>query len=172
MKQETSTKTRKASSLSQSKLPFGSTSSRPSKSSSSGTSKADILISIKPVHMNNIVERKKNHEFRKYLISNTVERMWFYVSSPDSTLRYIATIGHGKSPGEIEDEEGLGNADFNAGLKVSKYGYEIKELYQLNEPLALTEMKERYGASCPQRFSYVSEKMIGSIVLEEQIRLF
>jgi predicted transcriptional regulator len=97
-----------------------------------------------------------------------------YVSSPDQTLRYIATISHGKSPGEIEVEDGMGNADFNAGLKrdVAAYAYEIKELYQLNEPLALTEMQERYGATLPQRFSYVSEKMVGNIVLEDQIRLF
>lgn len=175
MKQETSTQTRKnAASLSQPTLPFGSTRSRPSKSSSSATSKADILISIKPVYMNYIVERTKNHEFRKYLISNTVQRMWLYVSSPDQTLRYIATISHGKSPGEIEVEDGMGNADFNAGLKkaVAAYAYEIKELYQLKEPLALTEMQERYGATFPQRFSYVSAKMIEEIVLEDQIRLF
>jgi predicted transcriptional regulator len=96
------------------------------------------------------------------------------VSSPDQTLRYIATISHGKSPGEIEVEDGMGNADFNAGLKkaVAAYAYEIKELYQLKEPLALTEMQARYGASFPQRFSYVSAKMIKEIVLEDQIRLF
>ena len=95
------------------------------------------------------------------------------MSSPDQTLRYIATISHGKSPGEIEVEDGMGNADFNAGLKgAAVYGYEIKELYQLNEPLALTEMQKRYGATFPQRFSYMSEKMIGDIVLEDQIRLF
>jgi len=122
--------------------------------------------------MNHIVERTKNHEFRKYLISNTVQRMWLYVSSPDQTLRYIATISHGKSPGEIKVENGMGNADFNAGLKESIAAYEIKELYQLKEPLALTEMQAKYGATFPQRFSYVSAKMIKEIVLEDQIRLF
>ena len=94
------------------------------------------------------------------------------MSSPDQTLRYIATISHGKSPGEIEVEDGMGNADFNAGLKKAAYAYEIKELYQLKEPLALTEMQARYGATFPQRFSYVSAKMIEEIVLEDQIRLF
>ena len=94
------------------------------------------------------------------------------MSSPDQTLRYIATISHGKSPGEIEVEDGMGNADFNAGLKKAIAAYEIKELYQLKEPLALTEMQARYGATFPQRFSYVSAKMIEEIVLEDQIRLF
>ncbi|KAF8887858.1 hypothetical protein CPB84DRAFT_1684550 [Gymnopilus junonius] len=151
---------REASPSSQSKLSFGSGRSRASKSSSSAISKTDILISIKPVYMNYIIQRTKNHEFRKYLISKTVERMWLYVSSPDQTLRYIATISHGKSPGEIEVEDGMGNADFNAGLKkgLAAYAYEIKELYQLNEPLALAEMQKRYGMTFPQRFSYVAEK--------------
>ena len=94
------------------------------------------------------------------------------MSSPDQTLRYVATISHGKLPGEIELEDGMGNADFNAGLKQAPYAYEIKELYQLKEPLALTEMQTRYGATFPQRFSYVSAKMIEEIVLEDQIRLF
>lgn len=96
------------------------------------------------------------------------------MSSPDQTLRYIATISRGKSPGEIELEDGMGNADFNEGLKkaIATYAYEIKELYQLKEPLPLTEMQGRYGATFPQRFSYVPEKMIGDIVLEDQIRLF
>ena len=76
MKQETSRKVE----LVQSTLPFGSTrTSRASGKSSSSVlppSKEDILISIKPIHMNNIVERTKNHEFRKYFINKTVQRMW------------------------------------------------------------------------------------------------
>ena len=34
-------------------------------------------------------------------------------------MRYIATISNGKSRGEVELEDGIGNADFNAGLKKS-----------------------------------------------------
>jgi hypothetical protein len=75
-------------------------------------------------------------------------------------------------PGEIEREDGMGNADFNAGLKKAAYAYEIKELYQLKEPLALTEMQQKYGATFPQRFSYAPKNMIADIVLEDQIRLF
>ncbi|PPQ73746.1 hypothetical protein CVT26_011866 [Gymnopilus dilepis] len=161
----------------QSRLPFGPTNGRVAKatassSSSSAKAKTDILISIKPVFMNAIVQREKNHEFRKYLISHEVQRMWLYVSSPDQTLRYIATVSKGKRPGEVESEDGMGNADFNAGLKESKYAYEIKELYELKEPLSLASMKARYGETFPQRFSYVSTRMKEGIVLEDQIRLF
>ena len=94
------------------------------------------------------------------------------MTAPDRTLRYIATISHGKKPGEVEQEDGIGNADFNTGLKASIAAYEIKELYQLKEPLSLAEMQKRYGAAEPQRYIYVPGKMVRNIVLEDQIRLF
>ena len=96
------------------------------------------------------------------------------MSSPDQTLRYIATISHGKRPGEIQPAllDGIGNAEFNAGKKDEGFAYEIEELYELKEPLSLKAMQERYGATFPQRFSYVMDSMIQDIVLEDQIRLF
>jgi DNA invertase Pin-like site-specific DNA recombinase len=39
--------------------------------------KTDIAISIKTQHMENIVSRVKNHEFRKYNVSTNIERMWY-----------------------------------------------------------------------------------------------
>ena len=96
------------------------------------------------------------------------------MSSPDQTLRYIATISHGKRPGEIQPAllDGTGNADFNAGKNDGDFAYEIEELYELKEPLSLKAMQERYGATFPQRFSYVTDSMIQDIVLEDQTRLF
>ena len=41
------------------------------------TVKTDIVISIKTQHMENIISRVKNHEFRKYNISTNIERMWY-----------------------------------------------------------------------------------------------
>ncbi|KAJ7762419.1 hypothetical protein DFH07DRAFT_739468 [Mycena maculata] len=138
--------------------------------------KKDILISIKQPHMNNIVSRAKNHEFRKYLIARTVERMWLYVSNPDQTLRYIAVISQGKVPGEIENEEGIGNADFNkaarGGLGVASHAYEILHLYKLRLPLKINVLTERYGISPPQRYAYAPKQLLDDIPLEEQEMLF
>jgi predicted transcriptional regulator len=163
------------------------------RSSSTRTSKEDILISIKPVYMDYIVLRTKDHEFRKYLISHSVQRMWcasfpfrlphpaahlrwtcfrLYVSSPVQTLKYIAVIGYGKKPGEIAVEDGMGNADFNARSEDAAYAYEIKELYELREPLPLAHMQSKYGATFPQRFAYVQQAMLDDIGVQEQIRLF
>ncbi|KAK7054267.1 hypothetical protein R3P38DRAFT_3171879 [Favolaschia claudopus] len=136
--------------------------------------KSDILISIMPLYMNRIVERTKDHEFRGYLIPKAVSRMWLYVSSPEQTLKYIAVVSHGKCPGEIENQDGIGNADFNAGAGVAcrAYAYEIRELYELLEPLPLKQMQSQYGVSFPQRYTYVLQRMIDDIVLEDQKRLF
>ncbi|KAJ7455911.1 hypothetical protein B0H11DRAFT_228944 [Mycena galericulata] len=138
--------------------------------------KKDILISIKEPHMNNIVSRAKNHEFRKYLISRTVERMWLYVSSPDQTLRYIAVVSQGKVPGEITHENGLGNADFNNGtqatLGVASHAYEIMHLYKLRLPLPISVLTERYAISPPQRYVYAPKQLLDDIPLEDQETLF
>lgn len=39
---------------------------------------------------------------------------------------------------------GIGNAEFNAGLKESKYGYPVMELYELVHLVATAEMKSRW----------------------------
>lgn len=56
----------------------------------------------------------------------------------------LASIRH--TPGSVPAEPfGIGNAEFNAGLKESKYGYPILELFELVQPVTLVEMKSRWG---------------------------
>lgn len=55
-----------------------------------------------------------------------------------------ATTRH--EPGSVPTEPfGIGNEDFNAGKKESKYGYPILELYELVRPVNLSEMKAQWG---------------------------
>jgi hypothetical protein len=54
-----------------------------SKSKSAGPTASDrmltdVLLSIKPVHLANLVSRQKNHEYRKYRLRDGVTRLWFY----------------------------------------------------------------------------------------------
>ncbi|KAG6822023.1 hypothetical protein H0H92_015609, partial [Tricholoma furcatifolium] len=78
---------------------------------------------------------------------------------------------HGKSPGEIEDEKGLGNANFNK-KEPGAYAYEVQELYQLHQPLPLAEMQQKYGVSFPQRYVYIPDTLARDVVVEDQLRLF
>jgi len=51
------------------------------------------------------------------------------------------------------EPEGIGNEDFNAGLKQSKYGYPILELYALVRPVTLREMEDQWGLDVhPRRY--------------------
>lgn len=52
---------------------------------------------------------------------------------------------------------GIGNAEFNAGLKDSKYGYPILQLYEFIQPVTLVEMKNQWGmGGAPIGWRYVS----------------
>lgn len=86
----------------------------------------------------------------------------------------MAVISQGKVPGSIEIEDGVGNAAFNAGLKkdTASYAYEIKELFQLREPIPLASMQRDYGTTFPQRFAYANQSLVDAFVLADQIRLF
>ncbi|KZO96915.1 hypothetical protein CALVIDRAFT_563551 [Calocera viscosa TUFC12733] len=134
------------------------------------TSKADILISIKPEYMARIVTREKDHEFRNYLIAPTVERMWFYVSSPEQTLRYIAIVSAAKTPGSLTTS-GLGSAQFNAG-QYATHAYEILHLYRLTRPLHASKLKEEFGIGPPRKYVFLKRKLGAVFPLEEQERIF
>lgn len=59
-----------------------------------------------------------------------------------------------------EEPFGIGNSDFNAGLKESTHGYRILELYELVPPVTLTEMKSQWGiASAPMGWRYVPKSL-------------
>ncbi|EHK96384.1 hypothetical protein M7I_7883 [Glarea lozoyensis 74030] len=115
------------------------------------TLRTDILISIYPNHVANMLTRQKTHEFRKYLIPPTVSRIWIYETAPVSAIRYCAVIEPGIQPGELpaDDLEGLNNRIFNDGETLkpggsgSRYAYRIAELYRLGSEVSLEELRER-----------------------------
>lgn len=70
-----------------------------------------------------------------------------------------ANVRH--TPGEVPTEPfSIGNDDFNAGRKESKYGYPVLELYALVKPVKLAEMKSRWGmGGAPMGWRYVAADM-------------
>lgn len=64
------------------------------------------------------------------------------------------------APGHVPEEpHGIGNSEFNAGLKKSKYGYPIHALYKLLRPVALEEMKASWNLSAPMGWSYIKRDL-------------
>jgi len=136
------------------------------------TSHADIFMSIKPEHITNIASRLKNHEYRRYLLPSSVHRIWFYTSAPISSIHYVARISRGKVPGKVPEDGGIGNEEFNAG-KVSKYGYEILELWKLERPISLQHAKaEGYLRGPPQKYCWVPQVVVEDFPLAGQNHVF
>jgi len=81
----------------------------------------DVVMSIKPNFVKLIQEKKKNYEFRKYIPKLGIYRLWIYTTSPVCILEYVAEIDNIVEYPESVIGNGVGNEDFNNGLKKSKY---------------------------------------------------
>ncbi|OJD11360.1 hypothetical protein AJ78_07852 [Emergomyces pasteurianus Ep9510] len=136
------------------------------------TGNKDIFMSIKPEHIDNIATRAKNHEYRRYLLPSSVRRIWFYTTRPISRIEYVAHISRGKVPGEVKEDGGIGNADFNAGKKVSKYGYEILDLWRLKQPISLkAAISKGFLQGPPQKYCWVPLALLDSCPMDTQDHL-
>ncbi|KAI9809972.1 MAG: hypothetical protein M1826_003807 [Phylliscum demangeonii] len=127
----------------------------------------DVVLSIHPPHVANIISRTKNHEFRRYLLPSTVRRLWIYVTRPISAIRYVAIISAGKSPGQLgrDNLSGLRNAEFESGeltkAGLATFAYEILELHQLMPSLRLEEAKSmQWLKGPPQKYNFAKRQMV------------
>ncbi|KAI1424051.1 hypothetical protein F5Y12DRAFT_494970 [Xylaria sp. FL1777] len=137
------------------------------------TPHSDIMVSLHPEHIARIVDRTKNHEFRVWKIPQQVSRVWVYITKPESQLRYMCLFSEPKTPGEIEDENGIGNAEFNQGKKTAKFAYEILQVYELNNPVSLDEMKRKgWVAGAPQKYTYIPPAVVGELTANLRCALF
>lgn len=116
--------------------------------------KKAIYLSIKPKFTKKIETGEKDYEFRKYIPKKEIDTLFVYETVPTCQLKYIIELGNiVEYPNKI-NELGYGNADFNAGLKQSKYAYEIKHVDLLENPICLKDLKDIYGFAPPQSYAY------------------
>ncbi|KAI1758392.1 hypothetical protein F4782DRAFT_477937 [Xylaria castorea] len=137
------------------------------------TPHSDIMVSLHPEHIARIVDRTKNHEFRAWKIPQQVSRIWVYITRPECELRYMCRFSEPKMPGEIEDEKGVGNVEFNQGKKTAKFAYEILQVYELNNPVSLDEMKRKgWVKGAPQKYTYIPPAVVGELTANLRCALF
>ncbi|PIL33787.1 hypothetical protein GSI_04412 [Ganoderma sinense ZZ0214-1] len=132
----------------------------------------DVILCIKPEFTKLIAERRKNHEYRKYKLKDSVTHLWLYETAPTSAITYVMTTTTPKVPGEVNDPTGVGNDDFDQGLKESKYGYPVVELFRLKTPLTTSQLKERFDIATPQGWRYATRKLVEELPLTEMKRVF
>lgn len=137
------------------------------------TDRSDIIVSVDHEQAEQIVEGLKSHEFRDYRIPQTVGRIWIYITQPVCALKYMATISGAKQPGEISHEDqGVGNDEFNEG-KGLKFAYELKQVYQLNNPVSLARMRENgWVEEAPAKYVYVPPAVLGELMANLRRALF
>ncbi|TGJ88249.1 hypothetical protein E0Z10_g583 [Xylaria hypoxylon] len=137
------------------------------------TPHSDIMVSLHPEHIGRIMNRTKNHEFRVWKIPQQVSRVWVYITRPQSELRYMCLFGEPKTPGEIQNAKGIGNMEFNQGKMAAKFAYEVLQVYELNNPVSLDEMKRKgWVAGPPQKYTYIPPAVVGELTSNLRCALF
>ncbi len=139
---------------------------------------SDALLPMQQPYMSQIVDGTKTYEFRKYLIRPEVKRVWFYLTKPDSCIKYVCEISPARTRDEDDAplaEDGLGNREFNTRHRDWKgydYAYKILSVYELRHAISLSEMKSTYGMKCaPRGLVFVPEMIKQSVIWNEQERL-
>ncbi|KAK4178429.1 hypothetical protein QBC36DRAFT_324958 [Triangularia setosa] len=130
------------------------------------TDRSDIVISIDPDILKEIIEGRRDHEFREYKFPPQVLRLWTFATYPAEEVKYMAVIGPPKQPGEIDGESGYnGNAEFNRGETKFKFAYELVQVYRLNNPVPLEDMEEHgLGKGAPVRWKYLAPAVVGHLM--------
>ncbi|RKF63215.1 hypothetical protein OnM2_027082 [Erysiphe neolycopersici] len=108
------------------------------------TSESDIFLSIDPQRVIEILNRVRNHETRRYKLPPPVCRVWLYERHPVCAVKYMAEISSPKFPGDIMNEDGKGNKEFNSRKSAGSWcAYEILQMYELSDPLTLEDLKSK-----------------------------
>lgn len=142
------------------------------------TTPADAILPMTNDCMQQIVRGEKTYEFRRYLISPSIKRIWFYLNAPLSHVGYICEIesARTRNPGdEPLPEDGLGNKEYNSHHKDRDrydFAYRVKGVWRIREPITLAVMKEKFGIKiAPRGLIYVPPKMALEVPWEDQERV-
>jgi predicted transcriptional regulator len=112
-----------------------------------------VFMSIKEIHINRILNKTKNHEFRTKKPNNKFEYIIVYVPTPLKEIKYILRV---KEPIATPNKiliDGCGNQTFNEENK-EKYAYPIENVYEIKQPIGLVDLREKFNFTAPQSFAY------------------
>src|ERR1700761_2474583 len=102
-------------------------------------------------YMQRIVRKEKTYEFRRYKISPSVKRIWFYLNAPRSAIAYVCEIDPARTRNAGDSplpEDGIGNYEFNIRHRDWErydYAYRVWSVRVLVKPIDLRTMRERYN---------------------------
>lgn len=137
--------------------------------------RSDMILPMRDLYMQQIIEGVKNYEFRKYNMPG-VQRIWFYRTAPHSAITHICPVNEAvtREDGSLP-EDGLGNKEYNEGhpdYEGWDYAYRINEVYQINTAITLEMMKNEHGMKgAPQSRMRVPVSMKAQYRLEDQTKI-
>jgi predicted transcriptional regulator len=128
--------------------------------------------------MQQIVTGEKTYEFRKYCLEQSVKRIWFYSTAPQSSIEYVCDILPAKTrnPGDLPlEEDGIGNREFNTRHKDWEgynFAYKILSVYKIENPITLNDLKNNHGmSSAPRGLVYAPSSLLESVEWQNQSKL-
>ncbi|UNL87099.1 hypothetical protein IE339_01385 [Priestia koreensis] len=123
----------------------------------------DVLISIKPVYVNEIRLGKKKYEFRKRVFKKNVKNIYIYESAPvKKIIGFFPYTGYlSDTPSVLWEEcqpySGIGKSSFFQYFKEKSVGYAIKvdSFQPLDPPLDPKDVFNTFTA--PQSYMYIAK---------------
>lgn len=112
-----------------------------------------VFMSIKEIHMNRILSKIKNHEFRTKKPKNNFDYIIVYVPTPIKELKYVLKVKQPVATPNKINIDGYGNKEFN-NARTEKYAYPIESVYEINKPIKLDILKQEFNFTALQSFAY------------------
>lgn len=135
----------------------------------------DVILPMQDPYMAQIIDSRKNYEFRKYFLKPSVKGIWFYRTAPRSSITHICETqpARTRNPGDTPlEEDGLGNAEYNKRDKDwdgYDFAYYMLTVYELRRPISLKQMRGKYGfKSAPRGFIYLPTSISDDIDWKKQ----
>ncbi|RJE18503.1 hypothetical protein PHISCL_09156 [Aspergillus sclerotialis] len=135
----------------------------------------DVILPMQDPYIAQIIDGRKNYEFRKYCLKSSVERIWFYRTAPHSSITHICETqpARTRKPGDTPlEEDGLGNAEYNRrdnDWDGYDFAYYMLTVYELRDPISLKQMKNKYGfKSAPRGLVYLPKSISDDVDWKQQ----
>ena len=106
-----------------------------------------MVLYIKPEFVPLILNKTKNHEFRKYRLDDSVKRLWLFENGVGITT--VLSVGKALEVGKVKENSGIGNKEFNEGFKELKFTYPIYGAYKIRDTITNKIAKEVFDHTLP-----------------------
>lgn len=122
-----------------------------------------VVLPIKPVYAEKILNGTKKYEYRKTIFNDKVTRVYIYESAPVSkivgafSVKSIVTNSIAELWNETKEYSGISKEFYSNYFKGKKYGFaiEVDKVIKFDKPYTLSDLGLHYA---PQSFVYVNSK--------------